>query len=218
MKKQVMIAALVLVFGLGTVAADTAQKFWIMPTAGVRGGGSFGISSEELAYTSFHFSSGFAYGLSFGYRASPVIAFEAMWSRHSSHVEGRAPASADGATPAVNEPLFKAMEDQFHANVLLSMGYLIGTVKPYFLFGFGMTAVNPDGDLSSVNRLSWSFGVGAEANLKDRFGLRVQGKFVPTYIKTTPEILLDWDGGFPAAPTRNNITQWELQAGLFYRF
>lgn len=220
MKKQIIIATMILVLGLGAAATaqDTTQKFWVMPTVGVRGSGSFTISSEELAYTSIHFSDGFAYGLSLGYRASPMIAFEAMWSRHSSNVEGRAPASADGTTPAVNEPLFKAMEDQFHANFLLSMGYLIGSVKPYFLFGLGLTNINPEGDIASVSRFSWGFGVGVEANLKDRFGLRVQGKFVPTYINTTEEILIEWDGGTQATPMRNNMTQWELQAGLFFRF
>jgi hypothetical protein len=220
MKKQLVITTLILVLGLGTVAAadDTAPKFWVMPTVGVRSSGSFGISSEDLAYTSIHFSDGFAYGLSFGYRVSPMIAFEAMWSRHSSNVAGQAPASADGTTPAVNEPLFKAIEDQFQANFLLSMGYLVGKVKPYFLFGLGLTNFNPEGDLSSVSRFAWSFGVGAEASIKDWLGLRFQGKFVPTYINTTEEILIEWDGGYQATPMRNNITQWEFQAGLVFRF
>jgi len=220
MKKQIMIAALLLVLGLGTAAAaeDTPPKFWIMPTIGVRGSGSFAISSEELAYTSIHFSDGFAYGLSFGYRASPVIAFEAMWSRHTSTVAGQAPASADGTVPAVNETLFKAYEDQLQAHLLLSTGYLIGSVRPYFLFGLGMTNINPQTDASSVARFAWSFGFGVEAKLKDRLGLRAQGKFVPTYINTTEEILLEWDGGYQATPMRNNMTQWEFQAGVFFRF
>jgi hypothetical protein len=220
MKKQLIIATMILAFGLGTVAAagDAPPKFWIMPTAGVRSSGSFGISSEDLAYTSIHFSDGFSYGLSFGYRASPMIAFEAAWSRNTTNVAGQAPASVDGTTPAVNETLFKASEDQFQANFLLGMGYLIGKVKPYFLFGLGMTTVNPEGNYSSVNRFAWSFGIGAEADFSERFGLRVQGKFVPTYINTTEEILLEWDGGYQATPMRNNITQWEFQAGLFFRF
>ncbi len=221
MKKQLIVVAIILAFGLGTVAAaqDAApRKFWIMPTAGVRSSGSFGISSEELAYTSIHFSDGFAYGLTFGYRFSDMIGVEAAWTRNSSNVAGQAPAAVDGSTPAVNEPLFKAMEDQFQAHFLLGMGYLVGKVKPYFLFGLGMTTINPEGDLSSVNRFAWSFGVGAEANFNDRFGLRAQGKFIPTYINTTETILIEWDGGFQATPMRNNMTQWEFLGGLFFRF
>ncbi len=222
MKKQLIIATMILAFGLGTVAAaaedETPPKFWLMPTAGVRSSGSFGISSEELAYTNIHFSDGFTYGLSFGYRFSPMIAVEAMWSRNTSSVAGQAPAAPDGSTPAVNVPLFKATEDQFQAHFLLGMGYLIGKVKPYFLFGLGMTTVNPEGNASAVNRFAWSFGMGVEADLSQRFGLRVQGKFVPTYINTTEEILLEWDGGFQATPMRNNMTQWELQGGLYFRF
>ncbi len=220
MKKQLIIATMILALGVGTAVAaeDNPQKFWIMPTVGVRSSGSFGIESEDVAYTSIHFGDGFAYGLSFGYRASPVIAFEAMWSRHSTSVEGRAPASPDGTTPAVNEPLFSALEDQFQAHLLLSTGYVIGSVKPYFLFGLGLTSFNPQEDISGVTRFAWSFGMGIEARLKDRLGLRAQGKFVPTYINTTEEILLEWDGGYQATPMRNNMTQWEFQAGVFFRF
>ena len=226
MKKQLVLATIILAFGLGTFAAaeDNPRKFWIMPTAGVRSSGSFGISDNSgedpplMPYTSIHFSDGFSYGLSFGYRVSPMIAFEASWSRHSSDVAGQAPAAIDGSTPAVNDLLFKAVEDQFQASFLLGMGYLIGGVKPYFLFGLGMTTVNPEGDISSVNRFAWSFGVGVEADFSERFGLRAQGKFVPTYINTTEEILLEWEGGYQAVPMRNNMTQWEFTAGLFFRF
>jgi len=220
MKKQLMIAAIIFALGVGTLAAadETPPKWWIMPTAGVRSSGSFGISSEELAYTSIHFSDGFAYGLSFGYRPSSMIGFEFSWNRNSSSVAGQAPAAVDGSTPAVNEPLFTATEDQFQAHFLLGMGYLIGKVKPYFLFGLGMTTFNPEGNYSSVNRFAWSFGLGVEADFSKRFGLRVQGKFAPTYINTTEEILLEWDGGYQATPMRNNMTQWEFLGGLYFRF
>jgi hypothetical protein len=216
MKKQIMTTALLLVLGLGTAAAATPPKFWIMPTVGIRSVGSFAIESEDLAYTTIRFSDGFAYGLSFGYRPSPAIAFEAMWSRHGTAVQGTAP--GDDTTPAVEEALFDAFEDQLQANLLLSSGYTIGSVKPYFLFGLGLTSINPEGDTSGATRFSWSLGFGIEAMLKGRIGLRAQGKFVPTYINMTDEILFEWDGGYQATAMRNTMTQWEFQAGLFYRF
>lgn len=218
MKRKTLLAALLLLAGLGTAVAQDVRpsKFWVMPTVGFRGSGGITIQSEELDYTGLRFDSGFAYGLSFGYRASQDIAIEVMWSRHDAAVQATAP--GDDETPAVNDTLFGAFEDQLQANLLLSAGYAIGSVKPYFLFAFGLTSINPQTDVPGVTRFSWSLGVGFETMLKGRFGLRAQGKFVPTYINTTEQILYEWTGGYEAIPKRNTMTQWEFQTGLFFRF
>jgi opacity protein-like surface antigen len=218
MKKQIMIAALLLAAGLGTAVAEdiTPPKFWVMPAVGLRGSGSFKIQSVELAYSNIRFSNGPSYGLSFGYRPSGAIAFEAIWSRLDTSVEGTAP--GDDENPPVNEALFKASEDQFLANILLSTGYTIGAVKPYFLLGVGLTSVNPKADIPGVTHFAWNLGFGIEAYFKGRFGLRAQGKFVPTYVNTTDEILQEWNGGAITTASPNTMTQWELQAGFFFRF
>jgi hypothetical protein len=225
MKKQILIAALLLALGLGTAAAqtpapqtdtpktDTPPKFWVMATAGTRGGGSFKIQSEELAYNTIQLSNGFAYGLSFGYRVTPSLAFEAMWSRLNTSVSGTA-----SGEPPVDETLFDASEDQFHANLLLSTGYMIGSTRPYFLLGVGVTSINPQAEASTITHFSWGLGFGIEAMLKGQLGLRAQGKFTPTYVNTTDEIMQEWNGGAETTAIRNTMTQWEFQAGLFFRF
>jgi hypothetical protein len=131
-------------------------------------------------------------------------------------MEGTAP--GDDETPPVTEALFNASEDHFLANLLLSTGYEIGPVSPYFLVGIGVTTIDPKAGLTGITHYSWSLGFGIEADFKGRFGLRAQGKFVPTYVNVTDEILQEWTGAAIATANRSTMTQWELQAGLFVRF
>lgn len=217
MKNRIMIAALLLMLGLGAAteatAAGTSPKFWVMPTVGVRSSGTFRIQSPDLPYTTIRLGDGLANGLSFGYRFSPALALEAMWSRQKAAVQGTIPANE--TTPAQDVPLFDALEDQFQANLLLSPGYTFGPVDPYFLIGLGVTSLNPQADVKAVTHFAWSAGFGVQALLGRRLGIRAQGKFVPTYVSTTDAL---WEGGMEVIGVRNLMTQWEFQAGLVFRF
>jgi opacity protein-like surface antigen len=216
MKKLTTVTTLFVLVTFGSAGAWASQpsKFWVVPAVGIRTTTSFGIDSEETEYTRIRFSKGIAYGLSVGFQLSEYLSLEAGWSRHSPDVHGMIP--TDG-TPTY-EMLFQASEDQLQANLMIWAGYKIGPVKPYFLAGLGLTKINPGGDITGVSRISWSLGTGFETPISDRFLIRVQGKFVPIYIKLTDELLTEWVGGFEASPSRNSMTQWELTAGLVVRF
>jgi opacity protein-like surface antigen len=223
MTRKIVVLALLLFVGLGTVAfaADPPQtenpkKFWIMPMIGYRTSGTFEVESSDSPYTGYRIEDAFTYGLTFGYRFSPIVAVEAMWSRATPSIYGTAPAVDE--TPAVNDFLFKAAQDHLQANFLLSTGYTMGIVKPFFLAGLGMTSLNPEGDIPGFTRFSWSFGLGADAMFSPSLGLRAQAKFLPTYISTIDAVLVEWPGGEQTVPLRTTWTQWEFQVGVFYRF
>lgn len=225
MMKKATLGALLVLFILGTSTAWAQEgstegtkgtsKFWVVPALGYRTSADFGIVSEDVDYSRIRFDSGFAYGLSFGYRLSEYLSVEAMWSHAGTTVQGVY--SGDEPLPP-NETLFGAAEDQIHANLILSAGYSIGAAKPYFLLGLGATLVNPEGDIASVSRFSWSLGTGFDYMFSKSLGFRAQAKFSPTYINTTEDILFEWTGGYQATPSRNNMTQWEFMGGLIFRF
>ena len=155
MKKQIVIAALLLGLGLSAIAVaaetpqtETPKKFWVMPTVGVRGSGNFDVNSEEQPYTSIKFGSGVSYGLALGYRISDILAVEVAWNRSTPDIFGLADATE--TDPAVNDLLFGSTEDQLHANLLLSTGYKMGQVKPFFLLALGMTGLNPQTNNSEL--------------------------------------------------------------------
>lgn len=213
MKKKTTIAVLLVLLALGATAqAQENSKFWIMPTVGYRTTGSFAISSEDVAYTNLKVEDALAYGLTLGYRFHEAVAVEFSWSRSHSAMMGIYPPVADQA----NDNLFEVNEDQFQANLLLSAGYLIGKIRPYFLIGMGLTSVNPSGDVSGITRLAWDVGMGLEGMISKKIGLKGQVKLVPTHVSNMETILMEWDGGYQAATTRNMITQWEFTPGLVF--
>ncbi len=215
MKRTTIIAILVLTTAGSTGAwASQPSKIWVVPALGMRTSTSFGIESEEVEYTRIHFDKGLTYGLSIGFRLTEYLSLEAKWSRQNVSVEGLIP----GDDAPTYDPLFKAFEDQIQANLMIWAGYMIGPIKPYFVTGLGLTNINPRSGVTGVSRLSWSLGLGFESPIGKKLGIRVQGKFVPTYIKTTDEIINEWVGGFAASPSRDTITQWEFTAGLVVRF
>ena len=219
MRKTTTIIALLVLIAFGSTGAWASQpsKFWVVPAFGVRTSTSFGITSEEVEYTRIRFASGAAYGLSVGFQLTEYISLEAMWSRQSSTVQGMIPGE-EVDDPPTYESLFKTFEDQLHANIMIWSGYMIGPIKPYFMAGLGLTNLNPRTNFESLNRFSWSLGMGFETMVSNRLGLRVQGKFSPIYINTTDEIISEWVGGFNASPARNTMTQWEFTAGLIVHF
>ena len=214
MKKKTTIAILLVLLALGatTARAQENAKFWVMPQAGYRTTGSFAMSSETVAFTSLKMEAGFAYGLTIGYRFHEAVAVEATWSRSHSGMVGVFPSDADLA----NEKLFNVNEDQFQADLLVSAGYVIGKVQPYFLIGLGLTSINPSGDISGATRMAWNIGLGFDGKISKKIGLRGQVKLIPTHINKMGTILTEWDGGFPATSLRNTMTQWEFTLGLVF--
>lgn len=211
-KTTITVLLVLLALGATTAGAQENLKFWVMPQAGCRTTGSFAISGETVAFTSLNMEAGFAYGLTLGYRFHEGVAVEATWSKSHSGMVGVFPADADLA----NEKLFDVNEDQFQADLLVSAGYVIGKVQPYFLIGLGLTSVNPTGNLSGATRVAWNMGIGLEGTISKSIGLRGQVKLIPTHIINMGAILTEWDGGFPATSLRNTLTQWEFMFGLVF--
>jgi hypothetical protein len=214
MIRQTTILVLLVLLALGATTAQAQEnsKFWVMPQAGCRATGSFAIGGETVPFTSLNLEAGFAYGLTLGYRFHEGVAVEATWSRSHSGMVGVFPADADLA----NEKLFDVNEDQFQADLLVSAGYVIGKVQPYFLIGLGLTSVNPSGAISGATRMAWNIGIGLEGTVSQRIGLRGQVKLIPTHTINMGAILTEWNGGFPATSLRNTMTQWEFTLGLVF--
>lgn len=211
-KTTITVLLVLLALGATTAQAQENSKFWVMPQAGYRTTGSFAMSSDPVTFTSLKMEAGFAYGLTVGYRFHEGVAVEATWSRSHSGMVGVFPTDAGLA----DEKLFNVDEDQFLADLLVSAGYVLGKVQPYFLIGLGLTSVNPSGDISGTTRMAWNMGLGFDGMISKRIGLRGQVKLIPTHINNMGAILTEWDGGSPAASLRNTLTQWEFTFGLVF--
>jgi len=209
----------VLTLALALVLVSTtawAQRIVLTPHAGYRTVGTLGGDIAE--FTDFKIQDGLAYGLSLGYRVSPVFTIEAMWSRSDSSIT-----ALSGATEI---KLTDVSTDQWHANFLYFFSGDEAMACPYLLFALGATVINPkptvfDGnnvDPSTETRFTGALGAGLQVNVSQNVGLRAQGKWAPTYINSSNEIWIDWWGRPWVVAVGNYMNQWEFTGGLSFRF
>jgi opacity protein-like surface antigen len=212
---KVLIVALIL--ALVSTAAWAQGKIEITPFVGYRTTGS--ISGGTAAYTEFHIEDGLAYGVGLGYRFSPLFTLEFQWSRVDSTV------TAHGVTFQKTE-LGSIATDVYHANFMFFFRPEEYKLRPYFMFGLGATVANVGnvtvGDETlnpgAESRFSWSMGLGLQAQFREHIGLRLQTRWLPTYINSTSGWWYDWWGNVWLVPIANYMNQFEFSGGLTFRF
>jgi opacity protein-like surface antigen len=209
--KSVKLIVLVLVLSLVSTAA-WAQRFEITPFAGYRTSGRFDLAANVLDYGNLKINDGFAYGLSLGFRVNEFVTVEGMWSHTSTRFEAEL-----GELDPIS--LFDISQDQFHLNFLFFLDKDVAMVRPYVLLGLGWTSFNPKPDKANTEtRFSWGMGGGFVAMFSDMVGLRLQAKWIPTYVNTTSALFIDYWGYPWIVPVDNYMSQWEFTGGLVFRF
>jgi hypothetical protein len=213
---------LLLVVGLLALGATSAWaqggRWVIQPLAGYRTSGSFGVRPDldvVLPFSGIRIPDGFAYGISLGYRLTPLVTFEAQWTRSS----GTAQAIATN-TLEPNVDLFEMNEDQLHANFIFYFSDADFVVRPFFVTGLGATLADPKVEgVGTTSRFSWNLGLGFEKMFNDKVGFRVQAKWFSTYINDSAVWWYDyWWGGWYLVPVSQYMGQWDFTGGLVFRF
>jgi len=213
--KKLLVLALILAFG--STAAWAQGRIEISPWIGYRTTGS--LSGENASYSEFHLEDGLAYGLSLGYRLNPRFTLEVRWSRVDSTITAHDVLSATTTLADVST-------DTYHANFLFFWRGEEYKVRPYFVVGLGaITAnarnvqvgketVNPEAEW----RFSWNMGLGMQAQIRERIGLKLQAIWLPTYINSSSGWWVDWWGNVWLVPISNYMHQFEFSAALVFRF
>lgn len=204
-------------FALGSAASPSeAREVYISPMFGYTTAGSLDLGEADLDDVSIE--GGLTWGGQLGFSASPGFTFEASYMQQETEI------SLGGAS--INPDARRSLDlkvGQLHGNFLFEkIGYGSQT-RPYFLLGLGATFFNPDGvdangrDLDGESRFSFSVGAGVKIDASDKVGLKIQGKYNPTY--------LDEDyGGVWCDPfycyqvsDPDYLDQGEFSAGLTYK-
>jgi opacity protein-like surface antigen len=215
--KCTKLLALVLVLAFAATAAWAQGRIEISPWVGYRTTGS--ISGSQTTYTDFHIEDGLAYGLSLGYRLNPKMTIEVRWSRVGSSV------TAHGLT-FVKTKVADIDTDTYHANFLFFWRGEEYKVRPYFVMGLGAISANAKNvqvgeqivNPSAEWRFSWNMGLGMQAQIREKIGLKLQAIWLPTYINSTSGWWVDWWGNAWIVPISNYMNQFEFSAALVFRF
>jgi len=205
----------VLFLMLAGAAAVMAQKVEVQPFIGYRFGNTVEVDDlifiDQLQYSQFKVEDGLAYGASFGVWVHPAIEVEFIWSEQP----------GDFVAAGPNGTGFRFTElkvDNFHGCVLYHFGDPDSQVRPYILAGLGATWYNPGGGAEGSTKFSSTWGGGVKVYAGDHLGFRFQGRWTPTYIGSQDAIWCDpWWGCWQVQePVYHH--QFELSAGVIFRF
>lgn len=205
MKRVILLIMLFLLAGL---AAPRAQSFELSPFIGYRLGGDFDHTRSSVI-EELEIQNSESYGFTFGYAFNDRFELEGLWSVQESDLDIDL---VSGATDSVG------FETQyFHIGGLILSGDDLDTKRGFFSFSAGVVSFDPE-MAKGETYFSWSVGGGGKFYFNDWLGLRLQGRFYPTYINTSSTGYFCGPYGCYQTGSANYLTQTEFTAGLIFRF
>ncbi|MBN2433416.1 MAG: porin family protein [Acidobacteria bacterium] len=193
-------------------AAAAAQRIEFGPFIGARLGGNVDVIGES-AVDEYGVKADIAYGFNFGVAVTDRIHLEFLWSRQATEWD---PQSLSGAAPD-----FVASElnvDLYHFSLLYHWRDVNDPVRPYFIVGAGATRFSDFLGTGGDTRFSLSAGGGLKLYVSKNFGFRLQARWTPTRMDTTPDIVCDSFGYCWSVERPTYLQQVEFSGGLILRF
>ena len=210
-RSWIALIALTLAAGLAGSTAQ-AREVYISPMFGYTTAGSLDLGEQDL--DDVVVDGGITWGGQLGFSAHPGFTFEASYMQQESALK------LNSALPGSLVPPGKLIDmkvAQLHGNFLFEKIGYGNTTRPYFLLGLGATFFNPDGNFDTESRFSFSIGAGVKVEASEKVGLKIQGKYNPTYLD-------DDYGGVWCDPfycysvaDPDYLDQGEFAAGLTYK-
>lgn len=191
-------------------AEDSVNGIQLTPFAGYRFGGEF---EDKETDETFELDDDASFGLIFNYPYTDYTEWELYYSQQSTSVDAAG---------------FAITDDRFDLDIdYLQIGgtYLFEQTSlavPYFVATVGVTKIDPDLEgTSSDNFLSFGVGGGWKFFPASRVGLRLDGRFLGTFIDSDSDIFCQSGqagGSCRVALKGDLLYQFEMQAGLIVRF
>jgi len=153
-----------------------------------------------------------AYGIALNHGVHDNIQVEFQWSRQDTHINGRS------RTSNTSNRLFGAYVDQYHANFLFHPAEGGSHTQPFAVLGLGATSFNPRASLSSRTQFSFEVGAGIKHFFAPHFGLRLEAKWAPTYLKSNEEWFCNGFGECYSVSDPVYAQQGEVSSGVIFRF
>lgn len=176
------------------------------------------IAVPGAVYDSVDLASGFAFGLTVGVFVTENAEVEFMWTRQDSklNVAGTSDLTLTGSNIST-----------YHGNFVYNWGDEDAKLRPFLFGGLGATSYGFDAvggfDVDGDTRFSTTWGGGVKAYPGRNVGVKLMGRWTPTYIKTDPggvwcSPYWYWPGGCFVVGDVDYSNQFELTGGVTFRF
>ena len=208
-EQPLLLAAMLILTSLPSIAEDSPGKFELTPFAAYRGGGQL---ENKDGLVEFDLQESNAWGLILNGRVEANTQWEVMYSSQSTSVE------TTGAVP--DESDFDIDVEYLHVGgTYLFEG---DRVRPFLAATIGASRFGPQpSGFSSETFVSGSLGGGWMISLAERLALRIEARGYATLVNDDSRLFCassDAGGTCLLVLEGSFFTQWETRAGLTFRF
>ena len=194
----------------GSAIPAGAQRFEVQPFAGYTLTGDLPLDRNNPRATFVRFKNNVSAGISLGINLNDNLGAEFLWSRQPTTITGY----------DYGEVFLHRMDaklDKFHGNFVYTFRHGEDRVRPFILAGIGAT--RGAGEFASDVRFSFGVGGGLKYFFNPNLGLRLQARWTPTYLYSTPGGLwCNWWGYCSVSPTPTFFHQGDASLGFIFRF
>jgi hypothetical protein len=213
-----MIRKTVLTVAVATALAASAAwaqdpRVELSGTAGWTFSDGVNVGSIDEAPIQIGPKDAFSWGARLGFNVSPNIELGFLFASQSTDLE---------ATGIINRTIPQTVYN-YHGYVAYNFGDSDATVRPYFLGGLGATQYGSldtaVGSIDGETKFSTTWALGLKMFPNPKFGLRLEARWTPTYIKSDPEgYWCDPYWGCYTVGDAEYSNQFELSGGIIIRF
>jgi hypothetical protein len=155
----------------------------------------------------------FSWGVRLGFNVSENSEIGVLFGMQSTDLE---------ATGVINRSIPQTVYN-YHGYFAYNFGAADATVRPYFLGGLGATQYGSldtaVGSIGGETQFSSTWALGLKMMPNPKFGIRLETRWTPTYIKTDPEgYWCDPYWGCFTVGEAEFSNQFELSGGIIFRF
>jgi hypothetical protein len=206
-----MVAVAVLV---GTAAQAQDARVELSGTAGWTFSDGVNVGTLDNAPIRVDPKDAFSWGARIGFLVSENVEVGGLFNLQSTDLE---------ASGIINRSIGQTIYN-YHGYIAYNFGAADATVRPYFLGGLGATQYGSlegaQGNVGGETQFSTTWALGLKMFPSGgNFGIRLEGRWTPTYIKSDPEgYWCDPYWGCYTFAEAEYSNQYELSGGIVLRF
>jgi opacity protein-like surface antigen len=216
-EKNTMIRKTILTAMVVAVAAATASaqdgRVEISGTAGWTFSDGVNVGSSDNAAIRVDPKDAFSWGARLGFNLTPNVEVGGLFNLQKTDLE---------ASGVIDRSVPQSIYN-YHGYFAYNFGDTDASVRPYVLGGLGATQygslTTAVGEIGGETQFSTTWAAGLKLFPSPNFGIRLEGRWTPTYIKTDPEgYWCDPYWGCFTVGEAEYANQYELSGGIILRF
>jgi opacity protein-like surface antigen len=211
MIRKTILTAMLVALAAATVSAQD-PRVEISGTAGWTFSDGVNVGGSDNAAVRVDPKDAFSWGARLGFNLSPNTEIGFLFATQATDLE---------ASGVINRSVPQTIYN-YHGYFAYNFGDTDAAARPYILGGLGATQYGSHdtalGNVGGNTQFSSTWAVGLKVLPSKNFGIRLEGRWTPTYIKSDPEGY--WCGyyGCYTIADAEFSNQFELSGGIILRF